>query len=443
MRQLQPQFRGRDGRLVDDPLHAAGPQPAVDLDGLARLFTSLGLIGEFAPSSFLQHVELVWPVTEPGPTDDSSVARVFGDAVSDLCGDAATVGIALSGGLDSLAVLVHVVALRPRRRVVAYVVDLIDDNDHSASVVVQQLLVGLGIADRVQVVVVDAAACAVTPSWSPFGPRPDALPTVNATIAYLAATAGVEVLLSGDGADELLAVPRFATTAILRRFGMGGARRYVADLARSGPGVLGELVAAMSAGMPAMARARLYWAANWPEWTPPRVSAVVAPPRRETAAEWAHEWVIATITQHAAAERSWASADATDAWWPRTYRPPSGDLPEGSPFLHPAVVAAGRAIPLAARYAPTYNTRYHRMKAQIVQLFPDAMRAQLPRRKQLYRTALAVSVAEPIDVPIATRLGLLDADALDQDTDTATRMVAQAVESWLAGAQAAGIRLAS
>ncbi|HWE91877.1 MAG TPA: asparagine synthase C-terminal domain-containing protein [Pseudonocardiaceae bacterium] len=440
MRQLRPQYRGQDGQLVDEPLTAAGAAPSLDLDGLARLFTGPALSGEFMPSSFVEGVELVWQPVAPTPTD-APLSEVFAAAVAELCADAMAVGVSLSGGLDSLAVLAHVLALRPRRRVLAFVVDLVDDTGRSAADAVRRLLADLDVTDHVRLAIVDPEHCATAPDWSPHGPRLDALPVVNASVARLAREAGAEVLLSGDGADELLAVPRFATAQVLRRFGILGARRYLADMAAAGPGILGELLAMAGHVLPPSARTRVYWAANWPEWSPPAVSGVLAEPLRDAARAWACHWVDATLDAHAAARRSWAAADAFDAWWPRNYRAPTGSLPEVSPFLHPDVVATAVALPLSARYHPGGNTTHQRAKAQVIELFPRTLRSLLPDRKRTYRAALAASVAGRCDTPIATAIGLLDAGAVAREADTATRMTVAAVECWLAGAVTAGIRM--
>ncbi len=111
VRVQRPQYRLPGDRLVASPLAAAGAAPAVDVAGLARLFTGPGLYGEFAPSSYWTGVELVWPPPDPQP---APLTEVFSTAVAELCGDADTVGVKLSGSLDSLAALVHVAALRQR-----------------------------------------------------------------------------------------------------------------------------------------------------------------------------------------------------------------------------------------------------------------------------------------------------------------------------------------
>jgi len=133
--------------------------------------------------------------------------------------------------------------------------------------------------------------------WSAAGSRLDALPEVNAAAAAKAADLGCGILLSGDGADELLGVPRFATATatatatVARRRGLAAGVRYVGDVAASGPGGAGELAALAAHLPPRTSRARAYWAANWPSLVSPTASAVLAGPFRQAATAWARAWV--------------------------------------------------------------------------------------------------------------------------------------------------------
>jgi asparagine synthase (glutamine-hydrolysing) len=163
----------------------------------------------------------------------------------------------------------------------------------------------------------------------------------------------VGVLLSGDGADELLGVPRFATAHIAARLGLWAAVQYGRDAAHSGPGLAGEVAAAVASWLPPAARARGYWAANWPAWCDPVAPAVLAEPHRTQATVWARGWVDKQITSHAAASRSWAASDAHDALFPREVIPPAGPVPESSPFLHDDTLATALSLSLADLYHPT------------------------------------------------------------------------------------------
>lgn len=404
---LQPEFRGADGQLTADPFVAAGSTPTVKLAGLARLFAEPVLFGEFAPSSYWSGVDLVWPAPKPLELDGTTLQDVFASTVAQLCEPTETVAVSLSGGLDSLAVLWRVLQLRPIRRVLAYTVDLVDDTGQHAENVVRRLLADLGISQRVSLVVVDPRSCKMQPTWSPTGPRLDALPSINATIAQQASEAGAGILLSGNGADELLSVPRYATTDIVQLHGWRAASRYVRDL-RAGQGILGECAALSARAVSKTMRARSYWAVNWPSWCDPKVSAVLAAHWHTHAADWARRWVDKTIAEHALNGRSWAEADAYDSWWPKAFIPPTGPIPEASPFGHVDVVRAALALPLAERYDPHGVSAYLRVKGQVVHLFPNRVRHLLPTRKRYYRNALAASTSQPLAVPMAVSIGLLD-----------------------------------
>ncbi len=438
MRQLRPAFWGPSGRVGVDPLVVAGPGARVAGGELARLFTGVGVTGEFPAGSWWQEVALVWPAPAARPAG-RALREVFTQAVAEMCGDAAVVGVNFSGGLDSLAVLVAVCRLVPARSVVAFTVDLVDDDGVSTAAAASALIAALRLPARLVVVNPDAAGAA--PPWSPLGPRFDALPHLNARVNAAAAHAGCGVLLSGNGADELLAAGSFASIEVAGRWGARGAGRYVADLARTEAGWPGEVAAVAARALPARWSAAAYWAANWPRLCRPSVSPLLAAGHRDQARAWAAQWVREQVAGHAAAGRSWAQADRVDTFWPRGFSPDAGSVPEGSPFLHPDLVAAGLAVPVASRYDPRPAHAYHRIKPLVVGLFPAQMRAGLPTAKRYYAAALARAVAGPLAAPTAVEAGLLDAAAVASCTDTATRLTVAAVETWLAGAVARGYQV--
>ena len=428
---LLPLFEDGAGRRSADPLALAGPVPRVDLEALALLLAPPALLGEFVPRAPWRGVqrapaEVPWPV--PGP-----LPRAFAGAVEDLTRHADVIGVLVSGGLDSLAVLVHALRAARGRRVIALTTDLTDDTGTGAASVVRRLLSALDL--RADLVVLDPARHRAQPLWSAAGPRLDALPEVNAAAALRARQLGCQVLLSGDGADELLGVPRYATGEVAARRGVRAAVRYAADVAASGPGLPGELAGAAARLLPRGLRARAYWAANWPAWCDPVAPAVLAEPYRSAATAWSRTWAQQQITAHAAAGRSWAQADARDAVFPREVIPPAGTVPEASPFLHPAFLAAALALPVGDRYHPGLPSPYLRCKAQVVRLLPERAVRHLPRRKQYFKQALADSAPAGRAAPRCVAAGLLDPAALATESDPAVLLVVASLERWLAGAE--------
>lgn len=209
----------------------------MDLFALALLFAPPVLTGEFRPRCPWRGVHRV-PTAAPQPAAGVTREQLragFQSAVRAAIGDSGVIGVKVSGGLDSLAVLVHAVSVAAGRPVVALCTDLVDDTGVSTRQVICNVLEALGL--DVELVIVDPAEHCAKPRWSAVGPRLDALPEVKAATAGMAARRGADVLLSGDGADELLAVPRFATWQLARACG-----------ARAGPDTWSMLLAAVRAG---------------------------------------------------------------------------------------------------------------------------------------------------------------------------------------------------
>jgi asparagine synthase (glutamine-hydrolysing) len=266
----------------------------------------------------------------------------------------------------------------------------------------------------------------------------DALPHVNAAMAERAIQGGAQVLLSGNGADELLAVPRYAFTDVAGAHSSRGAWRYLSDMAGAGFGRWGELAGWCSHLLGDGQRSRSYAAATWPQWCHPEASAALRPDWHAEALAWTRGWVASTLDGHQEAHRSWAEADAWDSWWPRAYLPPTSALQEASPFCDAYLASVVWGKPLGWRYDPSERSAYLRVKGQVGRLFPDRVRRLLPSTKRYYTSAVGHVAAATVTVEVAADVALLDADAVAASTCTATRMMAAAVEAWLAGASAAG-----
>ncbi|MGV9249755.1 asparagine synthase-related protein [Streptomyces sp. NPDC003710] len=419
-----------------------GPAPGVDLSAVALLLAPPALTGEFIPRSLWRGAErLPLPPVVPAPYP-GGLRAAFADAVRDLTAQAETIGVSVSGGLDSLATLVHAHALAKERRVIALTADLTDDRGESCAPVVARLLRDLDLTG-VELEVITPGRDPVDPVWSPVGPRLDARPDVNAAMAARAAARGVDVLLSGDGSDELLGVPRYATAAVAARHGVRAARRYAADVAASGPGLFGELLAVLARCAPARLGAAAYWAANWPEWREPTAPAILTEPYRSQATAWGRAWVTERITGHAAAGRSWAQADAHDAFYPHEVIAAAGPVPEASPFLTERFIKAAFAVPLADRYRADLPTGYWRCKSLVLSLLPPGALACLPHRKQYFSTAIeqrarVLDTAGPL---LVVESGLIDRTALTAERDPALLLAITAVEEWLRGAVEHGATL--
>lgn len=429
---MQVCYRGPGGRIAADPLALDVPM-SVDVEALACLFTRPTLEGQFVPRPPWRGLERVrqrpTPALEPRP-----LVEVFQSALADLVDEVEVVGVELSGGLDSFAVLTHVLPLAVDRRVVAFTTALRDDDGRSSVEAARSLLQAFG--KPVDLVVVDPDHDQSRVRWSPHGPRLDAMPGVRAGTVRLAADRGVGVLLNGSGADELLGVHRYLTGSLLRHCGPRAALRYLCDVASTGPGLAGEALALLAADAPRRLRAEMYWAVNHPEWQLPEVAAVLTEPMQGVARDWEYGWISEMLGEHVTAGHSWAAADAWDAMWPYDPIPPAGEIREASPFLHPRIVAAALALPRHSRYDSTLPTAYLRCKAQVVGLVPPRLWPALPRQKQYYARAISESCRQPLEAPRSVEIGLIDPARLAVETEVQVRLMVAAVEEWLEGVEA-------
>ncbi|WP_173513742.1 asparagine synthase-related protein [Sinorhizobium psoraleae] len=410
--------------------------PTISLDGTACLLANPSLLGEVTPEHLWKDTWLEWP--NPTATETpGSLSRAFQLALSDLCFGHSTIAVQTSGGLDSLAVLYHTCRLFPDRRVISVCGDVLDDNGTSTLAVVQQLIKSLRLT--CELVAVHRKDWTRWPAWSPHGPFRTASPEAHMAMVACAKRLGATTLLSGDGSDELVAAHRFMTKEIGQQLGLRAALQYLRDARHTGPGVAGEILALAANFAPPRSRIKMYWAVNWPDWCEPRAAAILTPRYRSVATDWASDWSKATLKDHVLNRRSWAEAEAYDAWWPQPYLPPADDLEEGSPFLHEAFVATALGQPLARKYSPAPLTEYHRFKVSVIELFDEDDRRYLPREKQYFKSLAAEIDDVPGDAPFAVDLGLFDQNALKRETDTATRKLARSVERWLRDASEQGV----
>lgn len=431
-------FRGSGGSSPD-PLNVVPNPFTVDLSGLALLLTAPAVLGEFLPASTWVGAELLRPET---PLSDglSSVGpefvRRFDEAVARAVGSSASVGVQLSGGLDSLAVLSALLRALPDRRIVALTIDLIDDRGSSAGDVTRRLLAQLDI--RCEHVLVPRSARGRA-RWASAGPRLDALPHGNAALTDLAERHGVEILLSGDGADELLGVPRFVARDVCRHQGMEAARRYLGDIAGTDPGLLGEAFAVAASTMGRRWSARWYGALAWPEWWIEFPEQILGTAYRHRASVWSRDWLRAQLDDlRRTRTASWAAWDAFHYLWPHDLVRPAGGIPEVSPFLMEPFFSYAVNLPPWVKYTPNCPHRYWRSKAPVLALLSPRFRSAAPHRKQYFSRAIAEAVGRTCDAPLCVASGLVDERALGQNLDVGLRLTLSAVEEWLVGALEAG-----
>jgi hypothetical protein len=414
----------------------------IALPHLALLLANPSLELSFIPKSLWVGVHMRrtigrWPESE----DDElgSIRSRFEESVRKLAGDGSTVAVAVSGGLDSLAVLYHAdrMCKEEGRPLVALVADLVDDRGASSAAIVERCVAALGISCELAVFSQEELTDAEVP-WSPAGPRFDAMPTVCGRMSAHAAAAGASVVLTGRGADELLMCSRYTSSDLVRRRRLRALPRYLGDMTRfdGAKGFLGELAALAAPRLSARTSFALLYAFLWSNAHDPDPRSILPPAYLEVAVDYHREWRQA---QYAFVEEhgfDWAAVGARCAVYPRDHIPPSGDLSWVSPFFDTEFSVYAHRLSIARRYDETLSQPYHRLKAPVLALFPPGSAGVLPPRKQTFATACARYVDRFYDEPrLCLELGLIDPRARDAvAADPELSRVALMIEQWLRGA---------
>jgi asparagine synthase (glutamine-hydrolysing) len=432
-----------DDQRIDDPAHLT-TSGRIRLGELALMFSAVSMVGEFQPTSVWDNSQKVWSWKRPSyvGTSIQELRLAFHRAVIESVGDASVVAVSFSGGLDSLAILKETskYCSLSGRRCVAITADVRDDCGDGAFETAQCLIHDLRLnCEHVRI----APEAAVNPPlWTPVGPRLEAMPNLVRAISDVARMAGAQIILSGDGADELLGTPRYLIGAFCKSFDKPRTIRFLKIVAHGGwNAVRLEFIALMTNLVPTRkAKALLYWAANWPDLCS------LAPPNllsAELAAstnEWQRKWVTDRITQHADNFTSWAEADAWDNVCPMDRLPDAGGVHEACPFLNNNFVEAAQSIPLECRFEPRFESVYHAQKGLVVSLIDQQDISHLPKSKQIFSCSI-LGQASDQDWPVhAIEVGLLSPDALRDCYDMKLRLRIRAVEEWIKEARFRGYK---
>ena len=406
------------------------------------------ILGEFAPCALLgddarQLPLSAWPEPDRRITD---LRQPFHESVRACMADHAVVGVSVSGGLDSLAVLIEAarIAEQDGRRVVATIAEMTDDAGLSNVPTVQRLVT---VAD-LRNVELHISATTDSPvsdlAWCDEGPGLDALPLANLRLAEIAADHGATVMLGGNGADELLGAVRYLFDSFIRSGDVRAFQSYWSDtIGTYRDAYKAELLAMMSRLLPPKCRAFSYFASEWPELSRSPVPDILGTEHRTHVSARSADWVASSIGHHARNHASWATMAAWDAVFPLHILSGSGPIPLVHPFLTPQFVAAAQRSPLTRRYDPQFPHAYWRQKAQVLALIPEYVRVALPIAKQTYRAELSSRyLTDKIDAFILAALGVVDKETWEQTTDELLINRVNKLELWIRAAIARGYSMA-
>jgi len=414
-------------QLVSDDDH-------IDASLLALWLSWPSIVGEFDPASLnVDGMPLVGESSGRGG-EYQNIRHALSASIEGCISTHEVIGVSLSGGLDSLAVLTEAckIARTDDRKIIAITAEMTDDQGKSNVPIIERLLADFGLQSDLHVSSTDQLPRG-TVNWDRAGPRLDALPTVNLALSELAADAGCTLLLGGNGADEVLGTGRYLFRNLILNRKWKDVLSYWHDTVQTDLSALKhELLALGSPILPKQLRMLAYLASSSPELCRPTPPEVVGRRYRKPVQAWTQSWLNGLVDHHVRSNTSWASMEAWDAVFPLHRLPSAGPIPLVHPFLEESFLRAVESIPLVSRYNSDLAFAYWRQKALIVDLFPAALRPRLPHFKQTFRADLAhrFDLARR-EITVLTTTGILDSQAWHRESDPGVVHRVNAMNTWL------------
>jgi asparagine synthase (glutamine-hydrolysing) len=369
----------------------------------------------------------------PVKTSRSRLRSVFDRTVEELVDGHDAVAVRVSGGMDSAAVLSSLARIPSTDvQVIALVTEAIADSGERASEQASRIVLSAFRDETRAKIVVLPSSKVARPAWSAVGPRLEAAPGRNAAAITAAAGLGATLMLSGDGADELLTSPAFLGCHLARASGSFSLLRYLrdhgcADIVSTAIASASELLLRKQTDV----EARVYYALiSSPAG---EGETVLDPTFAAHVRQWSrgYDGALQDLLPELLSD-GWAHAEAHLSIWPQDQLHLGSEIPVRSPFLEQPFVGHALGLPLWERWNAELPTPYLRRKAAVAALLEPAVAATLPPHKKAFSADLAGSIFTDHDTPALVDLGLVRASTLV--VDTATVLTLRALEDWVRGA---------
>lgn len=401
-------FAGASGSVGDDPLALGAAR--ISRGKLACALANPALesnVGAPCPWAGIERSRPAPLLQPPGSSDPGELHERFAAAVARALGDAHSVVLLYSGGLDSFALAVEAQrqCRRDGRRLTALVWDMPDQAGTRTLALARAQIEA--VFDDPRPVVLDTALRGLPePAWSARGPSTEWNAPLRLASEQYAAGLPDPVILSGQGGDEVFGAWNFATASLLAAGRLRSLRRYLGAFLRHE--TVTELLAeAASTGQrlaPRGAALRAYLAFAQPGLLPVDPTGIIAE-RAYPAVEAFHRaWRAERERVFRDGRQDWAQAMFFDQVHPFAHDavPLDGLVPERAPFTDPELVAWASGVAWAERFDPAPADPYHWYKALQLRLIPAHLHALAPRYKARYHAVLAAELRKnPPREPLA------------------------------------------
>lgn len=444
-------FVADDGRRGAHPLELADDHRSFSLLRLAKNLANPFLDAEFPPDCpwvGVRRFDVEPVLSRPGSTPVEQLPALFGDAVERCVGDAGTVAVMFSGGLDSASVLVHADQLcrRSGRRLIAFVWNLTDQFGVPTGQLAHRQIAALQI--ECDLVVMDTDWRELPdPKWSPHGPRLDYYTRLHHAMTERLIADGADVLLTGIGGDEVLGAWQFMTPDLVTARAWRKARAYLKGFAIGDDGVtvLAELLALGRRLTPVDTYFDLYCGFGFTHRLRPLPQPILQPDYDDAVRELAAGWLRERRAEFRHRDQTWADASLYDSIYPLAHaaHPAGSPLRELSPFLDQEFIRLATGLPLTSRFHAE-GPAYHWYKNLHRRLLPVAYFDVAPTYKQSYShifreyqlDTMPAGDLACVDLGLVVPHDLRDLETLHPRLPAAVRNV----ELWLRGALDSGGR---
>ena len=447
----RPIFTDAFGQRAYDPLILTC-NPTISLHDIARSLSNPVLETNVGAPCLWEGVSRVRAPFRFAETSSSiqELPAHFSESIARAIGDAETVVLLLSGGLDSFATLVEVSqqCKSQGRRLLPVVFDWVDDTGTAtAPIAARQAAAVTGCPEPI--VLTEQDTKDTVPDWSPNGPSRDAHTGMWRQFYDFVSDLPNPVVLTGEGGDEVMAAWNFATRNFIASRKLGQLSRYLFAFGRYGNLVelFGE---ALSIAEPLMSRPisfRFYLSIAWPKVLNPIPGDVLGAKFHDVAMETHRAWLMNRLAVFRHEKQKWADASYYDEVFPYVYDAHSIAAPIRfrSAFCDSQFIRYCSRLPPAVRFDSRGKYPYHWYKALQLQLIPKHLHSLAPTYKMLYANAIDQEIRRnrPTGKWFLEELGLLRTTEPEQlaRAHPFLPVVARNIEYWLRGAVQRGYRI--
>lgn len=427
---------------------------SISLINLSLLFSRPSIVNEFVPKSLWVGQESVdisknfVPSFKGGSI--SSIKLAFEKVLTSKLKSHKVIGIAYSGGLDSLAIIkvVDSICKSLGKKLIAITANLHNDLDEKISEKAISILKHLKV--ECKHITIDPKSISFNDSlyWNVDRPRMEALPHLAQRIMQEAINNGATILLSGNGADGLVTCPKFMLLDYFKASLYSNAIQYLKDISRSGLWTFKrESLSLFSHLLNEKNKVKLYWASNNSELSFPDEHYHLKPYYRRNSTIFYKNFVKKNLEDLIKLNKLWSEMEIIDFLSHNQLLLPTGEIETYSPFEDNDFITEAIKLPTYLRYNGKLASPYLRQKSLLVDIIGIQYQNILPQKKETFRDFIMKNdVQSRVQPEILVEKGILDGDyikKLNTDDVYESNLVARitVVELWLRQALERGYSL--